>query len=415
MGKFTDTPREKEVLNNYIDNWVTGIADYSKYFEAAPNFVTYYSIDLQNSTENGGLGNVLEIVGNESPIKFNKVNNLPIFSADEVTPHENNDRIEGTSIDYVSSTAVILPGTISPQPGDLLVFSYHEHADGLNYCFRVSDANQNIIASNVYYEIVYDIEPFDIDILNSRQVSNEYYVVYENIGTDHQAVIIEKDFRNLQKLEGLKDDIEEYYIEDYYNKKLNSLVCEEDSVFYYDPYLHEFSKNNSVFIQPRRTMKNIFLDSTLPIKRTDYKRSLYSNIEDSSDNLSFMVTTTDVSTKAIFASFPYKVLSLAYATLPGNRNIDSLSPLFQPLFSTNLNGILDSYENINSIGDNLDPYERIILFYLKDPSKIDSVLISELKDFYLSNNNGNNLQDYTLMPIVLYIISKTMDYIVDNS
>ena len=73
MGKFIQEKNvEQKVLNNYFDNYLDTTDRYSKWLQGSPTFVTYYSINLENSTQDRGLNNVTEIVGGESPIKYNK-------------------------------------------------------------------------------------------------------------------------------------------------------------------------------------------------------------------------------------------------------------------------------------------------------------------------------------------------------
>ena len=73
MGRFVGTGDERTMVNKYIDSYLKGTNEYAKYLQSAPNFVTYYSRDHEHSTENSGLGDVEEIVGDRSPLRYNRI------------------------------------------------------------------------------------------------------------------------------------------------------------------------------------------------------------------------------------------------------------------------------------------------------------------------------------------------------
>ena len=75
MARFIDTPNERTLVNKYVDSYMNGVNQYAKYIDSTPSFATYYSRDVDRSTENPGLGQVKEIVGMESPLRYNKIKN----------------------------------------------------------------------------------------------------------------------------------------------------------------------------------------------------------------------------------------------------------------------------------------------------------------------------------------------------
>ena len=78
--------------------------------------------------ENPGLGAVREVVGYESPNRYNRIENVPIYGVEEITPDMVHDGISGINVES-ELTALIIPDTIQPNVDDLLIFSYHETVD----------------------------------------------------------------------------------------------------------------------------------------------------------------------------------------------------------------------------------------------------------------------------------------------
>ena len=182
MGKFINDNSERTLVNKYVDSYLNGISKYSKYINSVPNFVTYYSRDYIESTEDSGMGTVNEIVGDESPTRYNKINNFPLYGVEDSTPELNVDGINGLGL-INEGSAVIIPDTIVPRPDDLFIFSYSEDTEEAKLIYRVTDVNITAIDSNTFYQITYNSTPYDEEILEKKQISDNYELIYDNIST----------------------------------------------------------------------------------------------------------------------------------------------------------------------------------------------------------------------------------------
>src|SRR5699024_2456631 len=118
VARFIDEPLERDIVSDYIDGYVSSTRRYSKYQETAPNFVTYYKLDHSESTSDYGLDNVEEIVGKNSPLKYNKIKNMPLYSVETMSPNFDYDEESGPSMEGTDSEAIILPETIEPSVND---------------------------------------------------------------------------------------------------------------------------------------------------------------------------------------------------------------------------------------------------------------------------------------------------------
>jgi hypothetical protein len=286
MGKFIQEDSiEKKVLSNYFDNYLDTTERYSKWLQGSPTFVTYYSINLESSTQDQGLNNVMEVVGGESPIKYNKIEDFPIYLEGEMNFSTNLEEDAGFDSESEGS-AIILPGTIVPQNDDLIVFNILEK----NYIYRVANVEFSNTSIRKFYKISFFVSPFDIETLESRQVKDEYSVIYNNIGTENDPVISKKEFTFLDDIDKIIDYLSERYIRFYYDKKTNSFVYNLDKMnmtihdFYkdngiYDPKLALFIKRNNLFINKKTFLKNIYVECLLQNRDLDYENSIYSLFE----------------------------------------------------------------------------------------------------------------------------------------
>lgn len=286
MGKFLQEKEpEQNLINNYVDSYLDATNRYSKWQQGSPTFVTYYSIKLESSTKDQGLNNVTEVVGNESPIKYNKIENFPIYLESDINFSQQLDEEAGFDAESEGS-AVVLPGTIVPQNDDLLVFSVFER----DYIYRVSSVETSSTSMRTFYRISFFISPFDLSTLEERQVESKYNVIYDNIGTELNPIIPEKNFTLLDDIEERIKYLSERYIRFYYDKKINSFIYNLDRMnmtiheFYkdngiYDPKLALFIKRNNLFINKKTFLKNIYVDCLLQNRDLDYERSIYSLLE----------------------------------------------------------------------------------------------------------------------------------------
>ena len=56
----------------------------SRFLDKSPVFVTYFHINVNETTVDGGFKDIEDIVGNRSPLKFQKIENFPIYGLEPV-------------------------------------------------------------------------------------------------------------------------------------------------------------------------------------------------------------------------------------------------------------------------------------------------------------------------------------------
>lgn len=275
MAKFIN---EKELINNYVNDYLNTTAELSKYIQGSPTFVTYYNKNLLASTQDMGLKAVHEIIGAESPIRYNKINNFPLYNLSELPVQIGTDDDQGTDTS-IEGEAVILPDCgITPLIDDVFIISY----DTRKLTFRVVDVQISDISSTPLYKISYVFTRANLSVLEQNQISKEYETSYDNIGKSNAAVVLEKTAaKNVELLTELRQGLIDKYTRLFYNSDLNTFVIAQGNKLLYDNYLMEFIQQHGIFLNKKTFMKNICIEPLLPMTQNDvynYGRTIYSNI-----------------------------------------------------------------------------------------------------------------------------------------
>lgn len=275
MARFINSPNERNLVNKYVDSYMTGTSDYAKYLDSAPSFVTYYSKDVNESMENAGLGVAKEIVGYESPLRYNKIIDMPLYGVEQIDPSFLYDDISGFDTE-AELTAIIIPDTLQPTVDDLVLFSYHETIDNENLrLYRVTDVNISAIDSNTYYRVSLSSSPYSIEILDSRQVIDTYHLIYNHIGTDRKTLLLQSSYISAKKISDTYEALLNSYIDNYYDTELGAFLYYDINSHnaIYDVDVHKFlQRNPDLLVNEKSFMKNIVL--------TNYHMSKYKSKKD---------------------------------------------------------------------------------------------------------------------------------------
>ena len=197
MGRWID--QEQEILEKHITSYIDKVSDFSKYIEGTPTFVTYYAKDIKASTADKTLQGVHELIGNNSPIKYNKIKHYPIYNIDELTPDMNYDEDDGSSTN-IEGTAVIIPNAgMRPLEDDFFIIEY----DTKKILFQVNNVEVGSIADKTLYKISFFYTSYNAQILEEKQVVNVYETIYDSLGKNsiaNKILIVENIFKIIEEL-----------------------------------------------------------------------------------------------------------------------------------------------------------------------------------------------------------------------
>lgn len=168
----------------------------SRFVDTTPTFTTYYHIDIDETTTDTGFIDVASIIGHRSPIRFNKIENFPIYGLDQIVLQIQEEEA-GLDGNY-EGEATILPSTIKPLQNDFFIIPILKDA----FVFRVTDIQYDTIMPDNFYKINFKLEYIDYDKIDEieKQKTEEYVCVLENIGTESNCILEKSSFTKIKEI-----------------------------------------------------------------------------------------------------------------------------------------------------------------------------------------------------------------------
>lgn len=251
--------------------------------DSTPTFVTYYHINYDETTADDGFKDVAFLLGRRSPIKFNKIENFPLYGLEQVLLTIQ-DTDSGLDTNF-ESEATIPPNTIKPLQNDMFVIPYLKGA----YIFMITEIMYDNIRHDNFYRIVYRLEYIDEEKytqLNS-QVYQTFTCILENIGTELKCIIDNDTNLKIKKIQEMYDDMASTYKSIFYSDRHNCFLGEYlVNLLLYDPYQTAFINKHNLFNR-KNDMETLYLTTQFDDMRgrIKYEKSIYRFIERQDVNL----------------------------------------------------------------------------------------------------------------------------------
>lgn len=325
-------------FENRLNNQIT------RFIDKSPVFVTYFHVNVNESTVDGGFNDIEEIIGSRSPLKFQKIENFPIYGLDAVTlAIEDNDQGLDTSF---SSECIILPNTIKPLQNDFFIINHVNES----FVFRVIEVQYDNIRPDNFYKIGYKFEYIDdnkIDQIND-QVNENFTCILQNIGSENNCIIQDEYLKQLELVDNLFDDMVKTYKTIFYNERYNCFLGEDDKGYkIYDPL-------QSLFINQHKILNNKMDYSTIILsdgfednkRKIKYEKSIYRFFErrDVKRAERFYYTTIPAINKKDSSFARWNDKSVMIVDIPSNLDVKTSESLLTDdiINSFKLNGPTDS-------------------------------------------------------------------------
>lgn len=231
----------------YLANLKVG--QFAKFLNKNPIFVTYYPVVRPLSRTDSGTGAIQEEIGPNSPVRYNKILELPVFNLPELRPDVQYDE-GGYDIDMNINDIAFIAGTVRPKPGDYMLVQLARTKPIL---FRCNSYSHNTIQSNDYYMADFDLMDIDQEYskLIDKQVEKTYTCKFENIGTENKVFVTGEEDEQLSTLEGLINEMTNFYNGSFYDKESDSFVLYDGNGYgtqwYQDNYLTRFINESRIF------------------------------------------------------------------------------------------------------------------------------------------------------------------------
>ena len=363
----------------------------ARFIDTTPVFVTYYHVDIDNTTVDEGFMDVASVIGHRSPIRFNKIENFPLYGMDQIVLNIAEDD-QGLDTTW-DGDGIVLPKTIKPVPNDFFVIPTLKDY----YIFRVTNIQYDTVMPDNYYKIEFKLEYIDSTKLEEieKQVLEEHICVLENIGTETNCIIEKSSYQKIKEIEKMYAEIKDLYMAMFYNDRHNVFLCEiEDGKLLYDPLQTYFVNIHKLF-NSKNDLSTLILTDQYddPKRKYKYAKSVYKFLE-----------TRDMKLLSMFK----------YTTRPGtsiressfrkwhDRNIEVLdTPMVIPDESNSIFS-RDYMEAIRLNAPVESEYASLIQRYLRSEKLTIKDISMELDTELIYLNNS--IEVFFFTPFIMYII-----------
>lgn len=378
--------------------------DYSSYLNALPLLVTYYSKDHMNSTYDENLHTVQEILGNDSPIKFNKIIDFPLYKASVLEGTEDESEDVGTEGD-VQGTAIIPPQQVYPRVDDLFQIKFY----GKETVFRVSAVKRSNIKGKTFFEISYYLYSTLGDSGNlDDQVQNEYKVVGSPSSVTKSAIVSVDKAEVCEKLQTKINNLQNN-LKAFYNDQAEAYIIETSyNVYKWDECVHAFVCNNKIFDKAGAYRNEVTLRHIEAIDYPDmydqYEGSIYWALEHG-DYSMLNPEYTGASSWAIFSSeSPLRFLQ--DATISGAiYNSGNIKSSYMTIFGNLKEYLEDTSGEVKPSVTMAESYLKLMKYYHDEPN------IDEIDSYINSIIPKRTVYDYYYLPIAIFIFKNLIEQI----
>lgn len=391
MGKFIKTTN-LQIMPDFVASNVNSSINQNPYyiFNNVSQFTcTYYNINTTMTTlDESTRGNYGDI-SPESPIRFNKINNFAIYGFNKIEPSLEIGEF-GLENSDVNGDIVILPNTIIPYPGDFFVLKQINKP----YLFRVTSTNPNTIDTGaITYRVTYTLASSDGLKDIEAQVVKEFDFSIENYGSNFGCLIESSTKSFISEIERYTTMMKDYYIQLFYDTKIQSFAYLRGPIKVYDAYLVQFLINNSILKGSTNYMfvqQQVFLPSTFGI---EYDRTFMSALEDKNYNKHYCKCAGNLylctQKLSLLYAYPQDYYTMEYKSINSKLHIIDIfnDPKFMEKIRNN--------EKTNNI------LKNIIIGYFNNES-ITKEILEELSHIDFMQNE----ELYYLIPFCIYCMEQ---------
>lgn len=273
-GKFTNTQYADSVDN--LTSFHKELLNHDFYMFAGgdqrPSKCTYYNINKEKSTIDGGSKLAYAEIGDESPLRFDRINDLYIYGMQRLEINLENEEF-GMESNPLTGESYILPDQFVPTDNDFFTIDHVDH----KWLFKVTDASMAFLQEGSQaWKISWILDrTSDQDIL--KNVVRDFKYVETNIGTQTKRIILCSNYELAKIIDQKATSLKKYFIDLFYSPKIQSFCYKwYNEYIMYDPYTIEFMIRNKLLIDAGSNF--IYIDHISNVPNTftiSYDRSVF--------------------------------------------------------------------------------------------------------------------------------------------
>lgn len=396
----------------------------NKYTGSGRTLVTYFNIDDANTTTSLGFDDAYHILGTDSPLRYQKIENMVLIGFSPLNPENNQASTTNVRNYTLSGEAFIVPGTVMPKENDFFIVNHLN----MNHLMRVTEVTQDGLNTDGSYRISYSLystNPDDLEHLR-RQTVGDYVMDLQTVGGEDLTPVIGKEDHILRsRLIRMVDDMVENYKANYYDDRHNCFLCHLNGVTLFDLCGNKFMAKNGIMIRDNANGNVVLNENKIRDTRLEwlYQRSPYKWIERDAplrylDTFKYRLMKAYNYPDSSFANYGDDVDIM----IPGDAWCEH--PDCQFYFPMDVYNILDAehdYRKCNECDCRCCPHRKhcIRAYHMKGYDYISLIrgfIRGEIKSIHdLSLYTGDQLFDnsmateiYLWTPIIIYIIKQTL-------
>lgn len=393
---------EESMINGNIFKFEQRLQSHvNKYIENGAILTTYYSQRENSITVDRGLQDIDQLFGKKSPLRYNKIKNLPLYGFGQTNP-ENTDEMQVEDIN-IEGDCILLPSTIVPKQLDFFQVNHLK----MNALFQITSVNYDSMKPDGYYKIHYRLISTSEETIQdiNEKVIDTYSTELNAIGSNINPIIREDEFQYKNQVRQMVNQMITNYRALYYNTRHNCFLYHhpEMGLDWFDMCGNEFIAKYSL-MNIENSSNVILLHDKIQDsqKLLYYTNSIYNWIEIGAPARMIRKFFFDL----IYADcYPYS----SFARW-GDGDIQIIQPFsnqqekinnqkYSFFDNTSLNALLD--EKIEPLNE----YEKLLWKYMYKPNQLTINDVS----LYTADaliNSVKHLDTFFYTPIIIFIIRK---------
>ncbi|MGL5330907.1 MAG: hypothetical protein ACRDD7_16710 [Peptostreptococcaceae bacterium] len=389
MGTGFINTSYKKTIDSLVDGFKERIKNpYYIHTDKKGYSTTYYNQNIHSSTLDEGTKDHYSALGNDSPMRYNKINGLFLYGLEKITVQlENGDW--GLEADSITGESIILPNTIIPIANDYFTIDHIEK----KLLFKVINVTTDTIENGSnFYKIEYKLDQLENTSIE-KQIVDEFNMIINNVGTNFNPVIRKNDYEFIETVDVILERLKTYYRQIFYSERVQAFIFEHEYENFYDPYMTEFLKRNNIL----KGSDYLYIQHQTVLNRTfaiDYDKTFFRYIELRNKNI-----VPKIHSQGKFIEEAYSIFN---TRLEDYYKIEYILPLIDPnryLLNNFDENLLERIKYNTKYTEHSDLYKNIIIKFMNDENICDDDIDAlEFLDY------KQNIELFYNIPIIIFAI-----------